>query len=1341
MDDGEAAVGVPQTVSWAYGRGYPSKHIARGDSAVRFVPEAGGLLWGTNSNASTSKAPTPAPAKATAGGAAAGANATVPTVAARLFAAADGAQPAIAGGRKAGPAGGSAAVEPLVVRASRDADDGGGGGTGAEGSGSLGAVLTVDVVMPNITVPSNATTNYLCTHVTLPHDRKYHIVGMRSLVQSPLIHHMILFACEAKPPPGSRVFSCLGVGGGPSCSEFYLGWAPGQMEFLLPPNVHYNNPDGLEGVVDASGFQVLYTPRLRQYDAGMLTLGQRAIVIPPGQPIVTMPPSVCPSTCTSQLRAPLRLLASGLHMHMLGRAIATQHIRNGTELPPVGSRRFYDFNFQSADAVLLASSLLLPGDSLITTCSYDSTSRTNVTTYGESTRDEMCFNFVLYYPRAPNFTVCSSMDSVGDPGVALCGGPAQVDAVTSALQQIQRAAAAAKVAPPSGPVDLAAVPPLAPLFQSGALVHVPPNDTVYAKPYGRDCPDLSREPAAAACRGCALCFAAPAALALLLVLAAARGASAARCYASLSAADFPHCSLLSPSFALHWAVRGGNVTLGMDADTGGGPDAWLAVALSEGGGMIGADMMIVAGGGEDGGWRVIDAHSLEFAQPLRDTQQDVSLLGQPLSGPNNTVAVVTRRLRTCDPWDKEVLVDVPQTVSWAYGRGYPSKHTARGNSAVFFVPEADRLWGVNASAAAPAKAASGSAGARVTSPAAAAARLFAANDGAQPATPGGRRAGPAGGASSNAGASAAGEPSVAAASRDDDDSGGGGGGYNDAVSASLEPVLTIDVVMPNITVPSNATTNYLCTHVTLPHDRKYHIVGMRSLVQSPLIHHMILFACASKPTPGSGVYSCLGTGGGPGCNEFYLVWAPGQMQTLLPPTVHYNNPNGLEGVVDDSGFQVLYTPQLRQYDAGVLTLGQTAISIPPGQPIVTLQPNVCPSTCTSRLHAPVQLLSSALHMHTLGRAITSQHIRNGTELPPVGSRRFYDFNFQGLDAVPLASSLLTPGDSLITTCSYDSTSRTDVTKYGESTQDEMCFNFLYYYPRDRGFSMFYSMDSVGDPGVALCGGTAAAEAVGSALQQMQQAAAAPKAATLSGPTHLADFPALAPLFESGPLVRVPPNDSVIVKPYGRQCPDMSYVWVPGHMQSLLPPTIHYNNPSRLEGVVDDSGFQVLYTPQLRQYDAGLLSVGQVAISIPPGRPIFTLQPNVCPSTCTSRLRTPLRLLSSMLHMHTLGRAMTTQDTRDEMCFNTILYYPRDHNFGFCYGMDTAGDPGTAQCGGYGSTSQAADAATRALQKLQQQRPQGPVDLAALPPLAPLFRSGALAAPTPGWPWPLSMAVA
>ncbi|PNH04334.1 MOXD1 1 [Tetrabaena socialis] len=728
--------------------------------------------------------------------------------------------------------------------------------------------------MPNVTVPSNVTTNYLCTHVTLPHDRKYHTVGMRPITPSPLIHHMVLFACYRKPPSGSGVYSCLGTTAGPDCSEVYLVWTPGQMGTLLPLTVHYNNPNGLEGVVDASGLQVLYTPQLRQYDAGALTLGQPALVIPPGRPIVTPKPNVCPSTCTSRLRAPVRLLSNMLHMHTLGRAMSTQHIRNGTELPPVGSRRFYNFNFQSRDAVPLDTSILAPGDSLITTCSFDSTSRINFTTYGDSTQSEMCYNFMLYYPRDTNFTFCISLDMMDYlpemNRVALCGGIAQANIINTALermQQIQRQR-------PQDSVDIVGMPEAVPLLQAGAVVSVPPNDSVIVKPYGRQCPDMS------------------------------------------------------------WVGRRG-------------PDAWLAVALSEGGGMIGADMMIVAGGGgpaddnsyggeaamsssDGGGWRVIDAHSLEFAQPLRDKQQG----------------------------------EVPSAAAEA-------------------------------------------------------------------------RRGPEGAA-----------PPTAAA-------------------AGTSP--------------------------------------------------------ATEEAEGT-----------------VWVWAPGQMEFLLPPNIHYNNPNGVKGAVDDSGFQVLYTPQLRQYDAGVLTLGQRSLIIPPGQPISTQRPSVCPSTCTSRLRAPVRMLSSVLHMHVLGRAMSTQHIRNGTELPPVGSRRFFDFNFQNQEAVPLATSLLLPGDSLITTCSFDSTSRTNVTTYGDSTRDEMCYNFVLYYPRDPSFGFCFSMAMAGDPGSALCGGTDEEFAVFGALEQIRQAEAVGAVAVPSGPVDLAAIPAVSPLFKLGALVHVPPNDSIIVKPYGRDCPDMSY---------------------------------------------------------------------------------------------------------------------------------------------------------------------------------------------------------
>ncbi|GLC36508.1 hypothetical protein PLESTM_000454600 [Pleodorina starrii] len=327
---------------------------------------------------------------------------------------------------------------------------------------------------------------------------------------------MILFACTSPPPSpptdAPAVFPCAESGGGPNCSTFYLGWAPGQDERNFPLTVglpigesdstyfslqvHYNNPNGVSGRVDDSGFTLLYTPKLRQYDAAVLTVGQRAITIPPGAPDFRLQPNVCPSTCTSRLRAPLRLLYSGLHMHTLGRSIVTQHIRNGTELPPVGSKQFYDYNFQSVNPVPLDSSLLLPGDVLVTTCSYDSTSRTNVTKFGEGTADEMCFNFITYYPRDPGFTACMSLDTMAaDPRVAFCGNSTTARRVSAAFAELRSVANATRstrvAAGGNGSVsaagssglsavaaNLSAEPALAPLFRSGALgVALPSNGT------------------------------------------------------------------------------------------------------------------------------------------------------------------------------------------------------------------------------------------------------------------------------------------------------------------------------------------------------------------------------------------------------------------------------------------------------------------------------------------------------------------------------------------------------------------------------------------------------------------------------------------------------------------------------------------------------------------------------------------------------------------------------------------------------------------------------------------------------------------------------------------------
>ncbi|KAG2487971.1 hypothetical protein HYH03_013411 [Edaphochlamys debaryana] len=737
---------------------------------------------------------------------------------------------------------------------------------------------------------------------------------------------------------------------------------------------------------------------------------------------------------------------------------------------------------------------------------------------------------------------------------------------------------------------------------------------------------LSRRTTSPAARHRLLLLAAALALAVL----APRGALAASCYRSLSRDDFPHCTLLSPLFALHWRVAGppgpgANITLGLDADTGGYPDSWLGLGLSDGGGMIGADIIVVAGpvgasagpaAGRFGGWRALDLHSVEFGTPQRDESQDVTLLSAPLSGPNSTVAVITRPLHTCDPWDRHIqaggaCVGIPQTVSWAIGRRWPSKHRAKGDSAAFFIPEADRLWGVGGSSSGKDTSANSSSSANsnansssnASSPATttataarllnlppAAAQLFAASDAAanpaaatvaaaaraQPAVT--KAAGPAtgpaaatdGAAATSDGGSEKDSDGDGDAEEEEEEDGGERketrlgasaalGGAEGGAEGEDPEAFRVEIRMRNVTIPSNQTTSYMCAHFELPSDRRYHITSSLALIESPIIHHIILFACEKPPTtaarttaPGA-AFGCLSSGGGGGCNTFYLGWAPGQTGAVLPPTVgfpvgeadstvfslqvHYNNEALEAGVPDASGFSLLLTPRLRPYDAGVFAVGQTAIAIPPGEEHFTLRPSVCPSTCTAaRLSTPLRLLASGLHMHTLGRSIVTQHIRNGTELPPLGSKPFYRFDYQSQDPVPLDSSILAPGDVLITTCSYDSTERENVTRYGESTQDEMCFNFVLYYPKNPSFVTCASMDAAGDPSVALCGGWDEAGAAGAAL------------------AALTPTPPAAPGEPS-----VPPSD-LQYEPYGRDCPDMSYGLPPDQQRTLVLQTLSDGGP-------------------------------------------------------------------------------------------------------------------------------------------------------------------------------------
>eukprot|EP01092_Planopodium_desertum_P000855 TRINITY_DN11241_c0_g1_i1.p1 TRINITY_DN11241_c0_g1~~TRINITY_DN11241_c0_g1_i1.p1 ORF type:complete len:172 (-),score=36.79 TRINITY_DN11241_c0_g1_i1:37-492(-) len=76
---------------------------------------------------------------------------------------------------------------------------------------------------------------------------------------------------------------------------------------------------------------------------------------------------------------------------------------------------------------------------------------------------------------------------------------------------------------------------------------------------------------------------------------------------------------------------------------------------------------------------------------------------------------------------------------------------------------------------------------------------------------------------------------------------------------------------------------------------------------------------------------------------------------------------------------------------------------------------------------------------------------DGTAL--LGELHPWDFNFQSIRIVDNTQKLM-PGDRIRTTCVYNTIGNTKPVSGGEETLDEMCFNFLFYYPRMADTAQF-----------------------------------------------------------------------------------------------------------------------------------------------------------------------------------------------------------------------------------------------------------------------------------------------
>ncbi|XP_077593787.1 dopamine beta-hydroxylase [Stigmatopora nigra] len=287
-------------------------------------------------------------------------------------------------------------------------------------------VRTLDVLAPDITIPGRETT-YWCSMHTLPENMaENHIVMYEAAITTgneAIVHHMEVFQCSLEdgdvPQYSGLCENKMVPAKLNSCRHVLAAWAMGAEAFYYPEDaglpiggpgssrflrleVHYHNPLLLSGRRDSSGIRLHYTPSLRRYDAGIMELG---LVY---TPIMAVPPKqqhfyltgYCNSKCTRTAlpRGGIFIFASQLHTHLAGRGVRTVLLRGGKEVEIVQEDPHFSTHYQTI-RVLRKKTNVLPGDVLITKCTYNTEDREKPTVGGFGIMEEMCVNYIHYYPR------------------------------------------------------------------------------------------------------------------------------------------------------------------------------------------------------------------------------------------------------------------------------------------------------------------------------------------------------------------------------------------------------------------------------------------------------------------------------------------------------------------------------------------------------------------------------------------------------------------------------------------------------------------------------------------------------------------------------------------------------------------------------------------------------------------------------------------------------------------------------------------------------------------------------------------------------------------------------
>ncbi|XP_021050319.1 dopamine beta-hydroxylase [Mus pahari] len=295
-------------------------------------------------------------------------------------------------------------------------------------------VQTMDIRAPDILIPGSETT-YWCYITELPpHFPRHHIIMYEAIItegNEALVHHMEVFQCAAEsedfPKFNGPCESKMKPDRLNYCRHVLAAWALGAKAFYYPKEagvvfggsgssrflrleVHYHNPQKLQGRQDSSGIRLHYTATLRRHNAGIMELGlvyTPLMAIPPQETAFVLN-GYCTDKCTQMAleNSGIHIFASQLHTHLTGRKVVTTLVRNGQERKVVNRDNHYSPHFQEI-RMLKKVVTVYPGDVLITSCTYNTENKTLATVGGFGILEEMCVNYVHYYPQT-ELELCKS---------------------------------------------------------------------------------------------------------------------------------------------------------------------------------------------------------------------------------------------------------------------------------------------------------------------------------------------------------------------------------------------------------------------------------------------------------------------------------------------------------------------------------------------------------------------------------------------------------------------------------------------------------------------------------------------------------------------------------------------------------------------------------------------------------------------------------------------------------------------------------------------------------------------------------------------------------------------